>query len=210
MLSDTLQGLLRRLTLEDVPMPLWLQPACGVGNKDTQGHTTHNCPRPTTSSSPAKKRAAPTESTAADGDGEAVMVTFQDQFGRERWDSVMLDPGASAFLMGYGPFSRYVTMLEERGFCKEHLKFLKCDRKFVFGGDACSQCRWTVMLPVAVSLCCGFIEAYILHRVRLDDEPWQDLIVGLHGEYLMPLLDFDKHDVEDSPHFGAWRWWSDL
>ena len=76
------------------------------------------------------------------------MVTFQDQFGRERWDCVMLYPGASAFLMGYGPFSRYVTMLEERGFPKEHLKFLKCDRKFlIFGGDACSQCRWTVMLP---------------------------------------------------------------
>ena len=90
------------------------------------------------------------------------MVTFQDQFGQERWDCVMLDPGASAFLMGYGPFSRYVNMLEQRGFPKEHLKFLKCDRKFFFGGDACSQCRWTVMLPVAVSGRCGFIHAYIL------------------------------------------------
>ena len=39
------------------------------------------------------------------------------------------------------------------------------------------------------------------HRVRLDDGPWQDLIVGLHGEYLVPLLDFDSHDVEESPHF---------
>ena len=69
----------------------------------------------------------------------------------------MLDPGASAFLMGYGPFRRYVHMLEERGFPTEHLKFVKCDRKFFFGGDACSQCRWTVMLPVAVSGRCGFI-----------------------------------------------------
>ena len=31
--------------------------------------------------------------------------------------------------------------------------------------------------------------------------PGKNLIVGLHGEYLMPLLDFDKHDVEESPHF---------
>ena len=163
--------------------------------------------------------------TAVGGTGEAGMVTFQDQFGQERWDCVMLDPGASAFLMGYGPFRRYVHMLEECGFPKEHLKFVKCDRKFFFGGDACSQCRWTVMLPVAVSGRCGFIQGYILpgetpmlmgrpimeaiglildckrHRVRLDDEPWQDLIVGLHGEYLMPLLDFENHDVEESPHF---------
>ena len=100
------------------------------------------------------------------------MVTFQDQFGQERWDCVMLDPGASAFLMGYGPFSRYVNMLEQRGFPKEHLKFLKCDRKFFFGGDACSQCRWTVMLPVAVSGRCGFIQAYIL--------PWRDTYA--HGQ----------------------------
>ena len=42
-----------------------------------QGHTTHNCPQPrSTTSSPTKKRAAPTESTALDGDGEAGMVTF--------------------------------------------------------------------------------------------------------------------------------------
>ena len=216
-MSGTLQGIPRRLTQEDVPPPPWRLPACDVANKDT----THNCPQPrSTTSSPAKKRAAPTESTA-DGAGE----TFQDQFGRERWDCVMLDPCASAFLMSYGPVSRYVTMLEERGFPKEHLKFLKCDRKFFFGGDACSQCRWTVMLPVAVSGRCGFIQAYILpgetpmlmgmpimkaiglildckrHRVRLDEEPWQNFIVGLHGEYIVPLLDFDSHDVEESPHF---------
>ena len=48
----------------------------------------------------------------------------------------MLDPSAGTFLMGYGPFTRYVTMLEDSGFPKEHLKFVKCDGELFFGGDA--------------------------------------------------------------------------
>ena len=44
----------------------------------------------------------------------------------------MLDPGSSAFLMGYGFFLRCISHLEEHGFNKETLKFVKCDRKFFF------------------------------------------------------------------------------
>ena len=76
------------------------------------------------------------------------MVTFQDQHGRERWDCVMMDFGASAFLMGYGPFLRCISHVEEHGF-NETLKFVKCDRKFFFGGDASSHCKWTVMTQLS-------------------------------------------------------------
>lgn len=69
------------------------------------GHITINCPLPRSSaSSPAKKRAAPTASTAIHL--EQGMVTFQNQHGHEYWDCVMLDPGSSAFSMGYGSFLR--------------------------------------------------------------------------------------------------------
>ena len=42
---------------------------------------------------------------------ETGLVIFQDASGHERPDSAMLDPGASAYLSGYGPFKRYVEHL---------------------------------------------------------------------------------------------------
>ena len=49
-----------------------------------------------------KRKTAPTESTV--GDVEHGHVIFTDDHGCERHDCAMLDPGASAFLSGYGPF----------------------------------------------------------------------------------------------------------
>ena len=42
---------------------------------------------------------------------EKALVLFQDEHGEERPDATMLDPGASAFLSGYGPFKRYLDHL---------------------------------------------------------------------------------------------------
>jgi hypothetical protein len=36
---------------------------------------------------------------------EGALVTFMDKHGHERTDVAMLDPGASAFLCGYGPMA---------------------------------------------------------------------------------------------------------
>ena len=44
------------------------------------------------------------------------MVTFVDKNGTERLDVALLEPGASAFLCGYGPMFRYIKHLEQRGF----------------------------------------------------------------------------------------------
>ena len=56
----------------------------------------------------AKRPAAATESVAQLEDAH---VTFQDAQGHERADVVMLDPGTSAFLCGFGPARRYLTFL---------------------------------------------------------------------------------------------------
>lgn len=124
------------------------------------GHTTHNCPvprSPSTSNSPKKRPNTSIESMAV----EHAAVTFQDEYG-ERMDCCMLDPGASAMLSGYSPFLRYITMLQDHGFKIEDLKFIRCDRKFFFGGDANSQCSWTVTLPVCIAGRFGFIQVYLL------------------------------------------------
>ena len=69
------------------------------------GHMTYNCPAPK-SGNAANCKTAPTESTV--GDVEHGHMIFTDDHGCERHDCAMLDPGASAFLSGYGPFLRYV------------------------------------------------------------------------------------------------------
>ena len=64
------------------------------------------------------------------------MVTFVDKNGTERLDVALLDPGASAFLCGYGPMVRYIKHLEQLGFPIKQILFYRCERKFHFGGDA--------------------------------------------------------------------------
>jgi 6-phosphogluconolactonase/glucosamine-6-phosphate isomerase/deaminase len=73
------------------------------------GHFAANCP---IKSKGSKRRA--TESMARHD--ENAMVTFVDKTGTERLDVALLEPGASAFLCGYGPMFRYIKHLEQRGF----------------------------------------------------------------------------------------------
>ena len=185
-------------------------------------HFTNMCPvqRSTTSPSSGQKRPAPTtESTVFDGVPESGMVIFQDCYGQERPDCVMLDPGASAFLSGFGPFKRYVTELASRGFDLDRLQFHRCQRRFHFGGDAQADCLWTVKLPIFVGGRYGLVQMYLLRgetpmllgrpimenlgilldcqnkKLKLDDSPWFDAVVGANGEYLLPLLDDYAEDL---------------
>ena len=172
-----------------------------------QGHTTYNSPVPKGS---PKKRSAPTESVVGDEHG---LVIFLDDRGHERPDCSMLDPGASAFLSGYGPFKRYVEKLREMDFDITQLEFMRCSRTFHFGGDASSQCQWTVKLPMFLAGQFGYVQMYLLKGetpmlmgrpimeqlglvldcgrrcIKLGDMDWQPTVIGAHGEYLLPLLD---------------------
>lgn len=152
------------------------------------GHTTINYPVPklpyaSPIGSPSKKRPSPSVESMAFNDEQAV-VTFQDQDG-DRVDCCMLDPGASAMLAGYGPFLRYMRSMQERGFKMEDLKFIRCDRKFFFGGDANNHCSWTVMLPAETPMLLGhpIMEAPGLtldcknRKLKFEHTPWQDAVV---------------------------------
>ena len=116
------------------------------------GHWAASCPQNAKgSTSPSNKRPAP--STATEGmavHSEAALVQFQDVHGAEHPEATMLDPGASAFLSGYGPFKRYVEHLSDLGYPVNTIRFARCERLFQFGGDASSQARWTVNLPVMI------------------------------------------------------------
>ena len=161
-----------------------------------------------------------------DGVKETGMVIFQDGDGQERPDCVMLDPGASAFLAGFGPFKRYVAQLVSLGFNVNTLQFVRCHRRFHFGGDAHADCKWTVKLPIFVGGRYGLVQMYLLKgetpmllgrpimenlgilldcrnkKLKFDDSPWFDAVVGANGEYLLPLLDdYDEGLLQALPTF---------
>ena len=98
-------------------------------------------PVPKAGGGASKRKTAPTESTV--GDVEHGHVIFTDDHGCERHDCAMLDPGASAFLSGYGPFYRYMLKLKETDYDITNIKFMRCKRTFYFGGDASLECTWT-------------------------------------------------------------------
>ena len=178
------------------------------------GHWAVNCPQnPKGSSSPSNKRPAPS-STTTEGmalQAEQAMLLFQDENGLDHPEATMLDPGASAFLSGFGPFKRYVQHLSEIGYPVNTIRFARCERQFQFGGDASSKARWTVDLPVMIDGQYGTIQCYLvpgntpmlmgrpvieaLHmsidfsgkRVRFGNSPWQSVLIGRHGEYLLSL-----------------------
>ena len=176
------------------------------------GHFAANCPVP--SKAAGTKRPAPaTEGVAM---LEAAHVTFQDGGGHERYDVAMLDPGASAFLCGYGPARRYLNHLATNGYPIDQIQFYSCRHKFHFGGDGESWCHWIMEMPMCVAgshgraqvfllkgetpMLCGrpIIEALGLvmdfsrRQVKLRDAPWRDATIGLHGEYLLPLWEPDQ------------------
>ena len=148
---------------------------------------------------------------------EHALVLFQDEYGDERPDATMLDPGASAFLSGYGPFKRYVDHLNSMNYPVNTIRFARCERQFHFGGDASSQSGWTVDLPVMLDGKYGTIQCYLvpgntpmlmgrpvieaLHmgidfsqkQIRFGRSPWQPVLVGKHGEYLLSLTAGMEH-----------------
>ena len=177
------------------------------------GHFAVNCPMPSKSqgsSSPKGTKRAATESVAM---LENAHVTFQDQTGAERPDVTMLDPGASAYLSGYGPVRRYLDFLRQQGYPVADVKFFQCRHKFHFGGDGESWAPWAVELPMCISgnhgraqvfllagetpLLCGrpIIEAlgitmdFEKKQLKLRNGPWRPATIGLHGEYLLGLWD---------------------
>ena len=81
---------------------------------------------------------------------ELALLTFQDANGLERPDCDMLDPGARAFLSGFGPFRKLLEHYEEIGYPTNFIKMTKGRRRFQFGGDASQWSDWSAHLPVFV------------------------------------------------------------
>ena len=192
------------------------------------GSTAHKTAQCTQGSSPkanasGTKRQA-VESVAATEHG---LVIFEDHAGRERMDCAMLDPGASSFLMGYGPFLRYIEHLRDLRYPVEHILLKQADRTFFFGGDHQAKSNWTVHLPVFIKGHLGFIQGFLLkgetpmllgrpvaselglcvdfkdHQMRYDSkEDWRPCLLGRQGEYLIPLTeDFEDALIESTPGF---------
>ena len=76
-------------------------------------------------------------------------MTFQHAQGHERADVAMLDPGASAFLCGFGPARRYLVFLESQGYTIDKINFFRC--RHHFGGDGQSWCHWVMEILMCIS-----------------------------------------------------------
>ena len=193
------------------------------------GHFAVDCPVSARSKNQGTKRAAPTESMASHNNKnkeEHVMVTFQDRQGHERLDVALLDPGASAFLCGVGPMFRYIDHLRELGYPVDTILIYKSDRTFHFGGDASSVAKWVVRMPMFVNGNFGFGQVFVVpgetpmlcgrpiiqalgisinfsgEQIKFGDGVWQPALLGLHGEYLLPLCSsFESWRLNMEPHF---------
>ena len=136
------------------------------------------------------------------------------------------DPGASAFLLGSGPFQRYVGHLEEIGFPAQELQLRKTNRTFHFGGDHSTTSHWIARIPMVLKHVHGFAEAFIIRgetpmlmgrpiieelgmvlnlkngTLMFDGHPWRPITIGRHGEYLLSLTeDFDHELIGHPPSF---------
>ena len=184
------------------------------------GHWAANCPQGSTSPTARSsvKRPATTTEGMAHSDETALLI-FQDDQGRERPDCVMLDPGASAFLAGYGPFQRLLEHYQDIGYPVDAIKMTKGRRRFQFGGDASLWSEWSAHIPVFVDGKFGTIELFLLpgntpmlcgrpiiealgmsmdfaqKRLRIGSSPWQQATLGRQGEYLWPIT--QEHDLMD-------------
>ena len=157
---------------------------------------------------------------------EAGHVIFEDQQGRQRVDATMIDPGASAYLMGTGPFHRYVEHLKGLQYDTNSIQLTRIQRVFHFGGDHSVTCRWQARVPVFFNHAYGYITGFlipgetpmlmgrpVLENLGLtinfqkklmmwDNAPWQEITIGRHGEYLLPLTsDFRPEMLSQPPSF---------
>ena len=189
-----------------------------------EGYKAVNCTKPAkpVQTSGAKRQAVESMAVGC----ESSMVMFEDQHGAERPDCAMIDPGASALLMGFGPFVRYVEHLAKLGYPVDTIHLNSCERTFHFGGDNSSSCRWLAKLPVFIGGRFGLVQGYLLPgetplllgrpiaqalkikldladlRIKVDTGAWRPMLLGRHGEYLLPLSeDFSPEHDFSQPEF---------
>ena len=196
------------------------------------GHQAAQCPRPAkhsgssqVSTSPSKKQN--TEAMAATQlPDEHGYILFEDQLGRPRVDCTMMDPGASAFLMGAGPFHRYVEHFKQLGFAVETIKMRRTCRTFHFGGDHLTMSHWITRVPIFLNNNFGFDQAFIIkgetpilmgrpiiealgivinfkrQQMIFEGHPWRQITIGRHGEYLLSLTeDYEAELADQVPSF---------
>eukprot|EP00435_Cladocopium_sp_Y103_P026681 s2681_g6.t1 len=191
---------------------------CGSSSHKT-AQCTQGASKPTPKASPAgpsKRQAVEGVASSSIADPENGMVMFEDQQGAQRPDCAMMDPGASSFLMGFGPFSRYVDHLKKLQFPVHEIVLKKANRTFHFGGDHKAVSHWTVHLPIFVNHKFGLVQAFLLKgetpmllgrpiakalgmsvdflndRIKYEDGDWRAATLGRHHEYLLPLTeDYD-------------------
>ena len=192
-------------------------------------HKTNQCnqgtgPRPVPTSS--GKRQAVEGVALSSWTLESGLVTFEDSSGAARHDCAMMDPGASSFLMGHGPFLRYLDHLKTLGYPVDQITLKKANRTFFFGGDHQAVSNWTVHLPVFVNHQYGHIQAFLLKgetpmllgrpiskalgmvvdfqndMIRFGDGEWRTATMGRHNEYLLPLAeDFELELLANGPAY---------
>ena len=196
------------------------------------GHQAAQCPRPAKHSTPAPTPSSPAKKTHVESmamahpPSEQGLVIFEDSRGRPRVDCTMLDPGASAFLMGSGPFRRYIGHLQELGYPVSSIEMQKTHRTFHFGGDHSTLCQWVAKIPMFVNHVFGFVQAFLIkgetpmlmgrpiiealgivvnfrqRTMMFEGHPWRPITMGLHGEYLLSLTeDFDLELLGQVPSF---------
>ena len=196
------------------------------------GHQAAQCPRPPkhsgssqVSTSPSKKQN--TEGMAATQlPDEHGLVLFEDQAGRPRVDCTMMDPGASAFLMGSGPFHRYVDHLKRLGFDVNTIEMRRTCRTFHFGGDHSTTSSWIARIPIFINNTFGFAQAFVIkgetpmlmgrpiiealgicinfkrQRMMFEGHSWRPITIGRHGEYLLSLTeDYEAELADQEPSF---------
>ena len=186
-------------------------------------HKTKQCnqgagPRPAPTSS--GKRQALQGAASSSWTLESGLVTFDDSSGAARHDCAMMGPGASSFLMGHGPFLRYLDHLKTLGYPVDQITLKKANRTFFFEGDHQAVINWTVHLPVFVNHQYGHIQAFLLKgetpmllgrpiskalgmvvdfqndMIRFGDGEWRPATMGRHSEYLLPPTeDFELESI---------------
>ena len=196
------------------------------------GHQAAQCPRPAKHSGSTSAPASPSKKQHIEGmavtclPSEHGHVIFEDLAGRPRVDCTMLDPGASAFLMGSGPFHRYVDHLRQLGFDVNGVAMTKTSRTFHFGGDHSTTSHWIARVPVFINNSFDYVHAFIIagetpmllgrpiieslgivinfkrQQMMFEGHDWRQIIVGRHGEYLLSLTeDFDAELASQPPSF---------
>ena len=128
------------------------------------------------------------------------------------------DGGASAFLGGHRPVMAAISHLIDLGVPADRFRFSRCNRRFMFGGDASLNANWSVHLPVFIRGLPGRLQTFVVEgdtpllvggqssrpcRLRLTSRrisaaslaDYSASLIGANGEFLLQL---DEGLDEDS------------